>query len=99
MRESGKPFAFVLNQVQARSARMKAAAGSLGERAVALKIANVLALPAIALRNDPSSEPLLIPLLDDKKASVRLRASAACLRLELIRSEARQKRAVKTANP
>jgi chromosome partitioning protein len=52
VRESGKPFAFVLNQVQARSARMKAAAGSLGERAVALKIANVLALPAIALRND-----------------------------------------------
>jgi len=52
VRESGKPFAFVLNQVQARSARLNAAAGSLGERAVALKIANVLALPAIVLRND-----------------------------------------------
>jgi chromosome partitioning protein len=52
VRESGKPFAFVLNQVQPRSARLKAAAGSLGERAIALKIANVLALPAIVLRND-----------------------------------------------
>jgi chromosome partitioning protein len=52
VRESGKPFAFVLNQVPPRSARLKAAAGSLGERAVALKIASVLALPAIVLRND-----------------------------------------------
>jgi chromosome partitioning protein len=52
VRESGKPFAFVLNQVQPRSARLNAAAGSLGERAVALKIANVLALPAIVMRND-----------------------------------------------
>lgn len=52
VRECGKPFAFVLNQVPPRSARLKAAAGSLGERAVALKIANVLALPAIVLRND-----------------------------------------------
>ena len=52
VRECGKPFAFVLNQVQARSARLNAAAGSLGERAIALKIANVLALPAIVMRND-----------------------------------------------
>jgi chromosome partitioning protein len=52
VRESGKPFAFVLNQVQPRSARLNAAAGSLGERAVALKIANVLALPAGVMRND-----------------------------------------------
>jgi chromosome partitioning protein len=52
VRESGKPFAFVLNQIQARSARLKGAAGSLGERAVMLKIAEVLALPAIVLRND-----------------------------------------------
>ena len=39
VRESGKPFAFVLNQVQPRSARLKAAAGALGESGVALKIA------------------------------------------------------------
>jgi chromosome partitioning protein len=52
VRESGKPFAFVLNQVQPRSARLNAAGCSLGDRAVALKIANVLALPAIVMRND-----------------------------------------------
>jgi chromosome partitioning protein len=52
VRESRKPFAFVLNQVQARSARLNGAAGSLGQRAVALKMADVLALPAIVLRND-----------------------------------------------
>jgi chromosome partitioning protein len=52
VRKSGKPFAFVLNQVPPRSARLKAATGSLGERAVALKIASVVALPAIVLRND-----------------------------------------------
>jgi chromosome partitioning protein len=52
VRESRKPFAFVLNQVQARSTHLKGAAGSLGERAVALKMADVLALPAIVLRND-----------------------------------------------
>jgi hypothetical protein len=38
VRESGKPFAFVLNQVQARSALLNGAAGSLGERVVALKM-------------------------------------------------------------
>jgi len=52
VRESGKPFAFVLNQVQARSARLNGAAGSLGNRAIALKMSHVLAVPAIVLRND-----------------------------------------------
>jgi HEAT repeat protein len=37
---------------------------------------------AIALRNDRKLEPHLIPLLDDKKPAVRLRAAAGCLRLE-----------------
>ena len=52
VRESGKPFAFVLNQVQARSTRLYGAAGSLSKRATELKMAHVLALPAIVLRND-----------------------------------------------
>ena len=52
VRESGKPFAFVLNQVQARSTRLYGAAGSLGKRAIELKMSHVLALPAIVLRND-----------------------------------------------
>jgi hypothetical protein len=52
VRESGKPFAFVLNQVQARTTRLYGAAGSLGKRAIELKTSHVLALPAIVLRND-----------------------------------------------
>jgi chromosome partitioning protein len=52
VRQIGKPFAFVLNQVQARNVSLNAAAGSLGERAAALQIENVLALPAIMLRSD-----------------------------------------------
>jgi chromosome partitioning protein len=52
VRESRKPFAFVLNQVQARTTRLNGAAGSLSKRAIELNMAHVLALPAIVLRND-----------------------------------------------
>ena len=52
VRESGKPFAFVLNQTQGRSARLYNKAGSLGQTAAAPDMVDVLALPAIALRND-----------------------------------------------
>ena len=52
VRESGKPFAFVLNQVQGGNARLHGATGSLGNRASELNISDVLALPAIVLRKD-----------------------------------------------
>src|ERR1700729_3466900 len=52
VRESGKPFAFVLNQIQARTTRLNGAAGSLSKRAIELNMSHVLALPAIVLRND-----------------------------------------------
>jgi len=42
---------------------------------------------AIAIQNNINSQADLIPLLDDKKEAVRVRASAAYLRLELIKSE------------
>ncbi len=42
---------------------------------------------AIAVQNNIALQADLIPLLDDKKEAVRVRASAAYLRLELIRSE------------
>jgi HEAT repeat protein len=42
---------------------------------------------AIALQNDVSMQPALIPLLEDKKEAVRVRAAAAYLRLELIKTE------------
>jgi hypothetical protein len=43
------------------------------------------AVHAIAIRNDPSLEPDLIPLFEDKKEAVRVRAAAGYLRLEAIR--------------
>jgi len=44
------------------------------------------AVHAIALRNDPPLEADLIPLLEDKKEAVRVRAAAGYLRLEAIKS-------------
>jgi len=43
------------------------------------------AVHALALRNDPALRRDLIPLMDDKKEAVRLRAAAGCLRLESLR--------------
>ena len=44
------------------------------------------AVHAIALRNDPTLEPDLVPLLEDHKEAVRVRAAAGYLRLEGIKS-------------
>jgi len=44
------------------------------------------AVHAIAIRNDPALQADLIPLLEDKKEAVRVRAAAGYLRLEAIKS-------------
>jgi HEAT repeat protein len=44
------------------------------------------AIHAIALRNDPSLESDLVPLLEDRKEAVRVRAAAGYLRLESIKA-------------
>jgi hypothetical protein len=44
------------------------------------------AVHAIAVRNDPALEMDLIPLFEDKKEAVRVRAAAGYLRLEAIKS-------------
>jgi hypothetical protein len=43
------------------------------------------AVHSMALRNDPMLQPDLVPLLGDKKESVRLRAATGYLRLQMIR--------------
>jgi HEAT repeat protein len=43
------------------------------------------AVHSLALRNDPSVEGDIAPLMEDKHQAVRLRAAAACLRLEYLR--------------
>ena len=47
------------------------------------------AVHAIALRNDPTLENDVMQLFDDKNQAVRVRAAAAYLRLEWIKSTAR----------
>jgi HEAT repeat protein len=44
------------------------------------------AVHAIAVRNDPALDMDLVPLMDDRKEPVRVRAAAGYLRLEAIRS-------------
>ena len=44
------------------------------------------AVHAIALRNNPALEKDLLPLFEDKKEAVRVRAAAGYLRLESIKS-------------
>jgi HEAT repeat protein len=45
------------------------------------------AVHSLALRDDPSLEADLTPLLEDPKEAVRLRAAAACSRLEMIKDK------------
>ena len=52
IRDSEKPFAFVLNQTPVRSYRINDAAANLADTANSLSAAGVLALPYIVLRND-----------------------------------------------
>lgn len=50
------------------------------------------AVHSLALRNDPSLQPELASLLDDKKEAVRLRAAAGYARLEMVKSKTRARK-------
>ena len=54
------------------------------------------AIHSLALRNDPAVERDLTPLLEDKHQGVRLRAAAACLRLEYLRKRGAAKKTAAT---
>jgi HEAT repeat protein len=56
---------------------------ALGDKDASVRAAVV---HAMALRDDPSLLPLLLPRFDDQKQSVRLRAAAAYLRLAWLRA-------------
>jgi HEAT repeat protein len=44
------------------------------------------AVHSIAVRDDPTLETVLVPMFEDKKEAVRVRAAAGFLRLEAIKS-------------
>ena len=62
---------------------LKALRDALSDKDASVRAA---AVHALALRNSPALLPELTPLVDDKKEAVRLRAAAAYLRLEGIKS-------------
>ena len=62
---------------------LQALRDSLGDSDWSVRAA---AVHALSVRNDPALETDLIPLLDDKKEAVRVRAAAGYLRLEAIKS-------------
>jgi HEAT repeat protein len=52
---------------------------------------------ALALHNDPALMPDVVPLFDDKREAVRVRAAAAYLRLEWVKQTPQKKRVVRPA--
>ena len=79
---SGRAVAALLLGKEKDAATMFALREALMDKDWSVRAA---AIHSMALRNDPSAERDLMPLLEDKNQGVRLRAAAACLRLEYIR--------------
>jgi HEAT repeat protein len=80
---SGRATAALLLSVDQKPDVLQALRNALADKDWTVRAA---AVHAIALRNDPTLEPDLIPLLDDRKEAVRVRAAAGYLRLEGIKS-------------
>jgi HEAT repeat protein len=83
---SGRAMAALLLGKEKDRATLQALREALVDKDASVRAA---AVHSLALRNDVALEPDLVPLLEDKKESVRLRAAAGCLRLELIRKAPR----------
>jgi len=80
---SGRALAALLLGKEKDKATLAALREALEDKDASVRAA---AVHSLALRNDPSIERDLIPLLDDKKEPVRLRAAAGYIRLQLIRN-------------
>jgi len=81
---SGRAAAALLLGADQESGILRALEDALTDKDWSVRAA---AVHAIALRDDPTLEMELIPLLDDRKEAVRVRAAAGYLRLEGIKSE------------
>ncbi|HTA43167.1 MAG TPA: HEAT repeat domain-containing protein [Bryobacteraceae bacterium] len=80
---SGRAAAALLLSSDQSPEVLKALENALGDTDWTVRAA---AVHSIALRNDPELEADLIPLFEDKKEAVRVRAAAGYLRLEAIKS-------------
>ena len=79
---SGRALAALLLGKEKDVATLQALREALMDKDASVRAA---AVHSMALRNDPMLQPDLVPLLDDKKESVRLRAATGYLRLQMIR--------------
>ena len=83
---SGRATAALLLGTEKDSETMQALREGLSDKEWSVRAA---AVHSLALRNDPALEGEILPLLDDSKEPVRLRAAAAYLRLETIKANRR----------
>ena len=79
---SGRATVALLFGTEKNAATLQALRDALSDKDWSVRAA---AVHSLALWNDPSLEEDIVPLLDDKKEAVRLRAAAGYLRLELIK--------------
>jgi HEAT repeat protein len=80
---SGRAAAALLLSTDHSPEVLQALQNALGDADWSVRAA---AVHAIAVRNDPAQQADLIPLFEDKKEAVRVRAAAGFLRLEAINS-------------
>jgi HEAT repeat protein len=79
---SGRATVALLFGTEKNAATLQALRDALSDKDWSVRAA---AVHSLALWNDPSLQEDLVPLLEDKKEAVRLRAAAGYLRLELIK--------------
>jgi HEAT repeat protein len=79
---SGRATAALLLAREKDMATLQALREALIDKDASVRAA---AVHALALRNDVNLQPDFLPLFEDKKENVRLRAAAGYLRLELIK--------------
>jgi HEAT repeat protein len=79
---SGRATVALLFGTEKNAATLQALRDALSDKDWSVRAA---AVHSLALWNDPSLEGDIVPLLDDKKEAVRLRAAAGYLRLEVIK--------------
>jgi hypothetical protein len=80
---SGRAMAALLLAKERDRATLDALREALADKDASVRAA---AVHSIAVRNDVSLQPDLVPLMDDKKENVRLRAAAGYLRLQFLRA-------------
>lgn len=83
---SGRATAALLLGTEKDSETMQGLREGLSDKEWSVRAA---AVHSLALRNDPALEEEIVPLLEDSKEPVRLRAAAAYLRLETVKANRR----------